>query len=75
MLAMILQIVFYGQLNWLPLQGRMDSVTLLDVPFDKVTGLFLVDTLLAGEWGAFKSAVRHIILPTLTLSATSFCRP
>jgi peptide/nickel transport system permease protein len=68
MLAMILQIVFYGQLNWLPLQGRMDSVTLLDVPFDKVTGLFLVDTLLAGEWGAFKSAVRHIILPTLTLS-------
>jgi peptide/nickel transport system permease protein len=68
MLAMILQIVFYGQLNWLPLQGRMDSVTLLDVPFDKVTGLFLVDTLLAGEWGAFKSAVSHLILPTLTLS-------
>jgi len=67
-LAMVLQIVFYGQLSWLPIQGRMDSDILLDVPFSRVTGLFLVDTLLAGEWGAFKSAASHIILPTLTLS-------
>lgn len=67
-LAMVLQIVFYGQLNWLPIQGRMDSDILLDTPFSQVTGLFLVDTLLAGEWGAFKSAVSHIVLPTLTLS-------
>ncbi len=68
MLAMILQIIFYGQLNWLPIQGRMDSILLLDAPFEKITGFFLIDTLLAGQWGAFKSAVSHIILPTLTLS-------
>ena len=68
MLAMILQMIFYGYLDWLPIQGRMDSVTLLDVPFDRVTGLFLIDTLLAGQWIAFKSAVSHLILPTLTLS-------
>lgn len=68
MLAMILQIIFYGQLNWLPIQGRMDSAILLDVPFPQITGLFLVDTLLAGEWGAFKNAVSHIILPVLTLA-------
>lgn len=68
MLAMILQMIFYGYLDWLPIQGRMDSITLLDVPFDRVTGLFLVDTLLAGQWAAFKSAVSHLILPTLTLS-------
>lgn len=68
MLAMILQMLFYGYLGWLPIQGRMDSLTLLDVPFDRVTGLFLIDTLLSGQWVAFKSAVSHIILPTLTLS-------
>ena len=67
MLAMILQIVFYGQLDWFPLQGRMDQVISLDVPFPRITGLFLIDTLLAGEWGAFKDALRHIILPVMTL--------
>jgi len=67
-LAMVLQIIFYGRLNWLPIQGRLDSIMLLDVPFAQVTGFFLIDTLLAGEWGAFKNAVSHIILPTLTLS-------
>jgi len=68
LLAMILQIIFYGQLNWLPLQGRLDSEILLDVKFPRTTGLFLIDTLMAGEWGAFKSAVLHLILPTLTLA-------
>ena len=68
LLAMILQIIFYGQLNWLPLQGRLDSEILLDVAFPRTTGLFLIDTLMAGEWGAFKSAVLHLILPTLTLA-------
>lgn len=68
LLAMILQIIFYGQLNWLPLQGRLDSEILLDVAFPRTTGLFLIDTLMAGEWGAFKSAVLHLIMPTLTLA-------
>jgi peptide/nickel transport system permease protein len=68
MLAMILQIIFYGQLSWLPIQGRIDSIILLDVPFEKITGLFLVDTLLAGEWAAFKSVAAHLVLPVLTLS-------
>lgn len=67
-LAMMLQIVFYGQLNWFPIQGRIDSSILLDDPFARITGLFLIDTLIAGEWSAFKSAVSHLILPTLTLS-------
>ncbi len=68
MVAMILQIVFYGGLDWLPLQGRIHSEILLDVPFPQVSGLFLVDTVLAGEWRAFQSALSHLILPTLTLA-------
>ncbi len=67
-LAMIMQIVFYGELRWLPIQGRLDSEIMLDVQFPRYTGFFLIDTLLAAEWAAFKSAVLHLVLPTLTLA-------
>ena len=68
MLGMLLQMTFYGGLHWLPLQGRMTSAILLDHHFPHVTGLFLVDTLLAGDWVAFRDAAAHIVLPLATLS-------
>lgn len=71
LIGMLLQMAFYGGLNWLPLQGRMDAVILLDHPFGRVTGLYLVDTLLAGQWPAFASAASHLVLPVLTLSIAS----
>jgi len=66
-LAMGLQLVFYGKLNWLPLQGRIDASILLDSPFERVTGFYLIDTLLAGNFGALWSAIKHLTLPVLTL--------
>jgi len=71
LIGMILQMVFYGWLGWFPLQGRMNVEVLLDSPFDRVTGLYLVDTLLSGQWPAFKSAAAHLVLPVLTLSIAS----
>lgn len=68
MLGMMLQMLFYGYLGWLPLQGRMTSTVLLDHPFPYVTGLYLVDTLLAGDTLAFRDALAHLILPMLTLT-------
>ena len=70
-LGLLLQMFFAGKLSLLPLQGRIDSGVLLDHAFPRVTGFYLVDTLLAGEMGAFASAVRHLILPVLTLSLAS----
>ncbi len=67
MLAMALQFIFYGQLNWLPLQGRLDAEILLDHPFERITGFYLIDTLLAGNIEALWSALRHLTLPVLTL--------
>ena len=54
--AMVMQIIFYGELGWLPIQGRLDSEILLDVQFTRYTGFFLADTLIAGEWAAFHSS-------------------
>jgi peptide/nickel transport system permease protein len=68
MLAMLLQMTFYGKLELLPLQGRMASTVLLDHRFPPVSGLFLVDTLLAGDTVAFRDALQHILLPLATLT-------
>ncbi len=69
--GMLLQMLFYGHLRWLPLQGRIGSEVLLDYPFDKVTGLYLLDTLIAGESQALASAASHLVLPVLTLALAS----
>lgn len=69
--GMLLQLLFYGILGWLPLQGRIGSEMLLDHPFPNVTGVYLVDTLLDGNWTAFISALSHIALPVFTLTIFS----
>ncbi len=64
-LGLILQLVFFRQLNWLPAGGRLDQLLL---PPPTVTGLYTIDALLAGQWDVFWSALRHIVLPAVALS-------
>lgn len=66
--GLIGQKVFYGDLHWLPLSGRL-SATL--VPPPRVTGLYLVDSILSGQWDVFKDALLHLILPASTLAIHS----
>jgi len=61
--ALLLIIVFSGNLGWTPVSGRIDLLYY----FDDVTGFMLIDSVLSGQDGAFKSAVRHLILPTIVL--------
>lgn len=61
--ALLLIIVFSGMLQWTPVSGRISLLYF----FDDVTGFMLIDSLLSGEKGAFKSAVMHLILPTIVL--------
>lgn len=61
--ALLLIIVFSGNLGWTPVSGRIDLLYY----FDDVTGFMLIDSVLSGQEGAFKSAVRHLILPTIVL--------
>ena len=71
LVGMVLQMTFYGWLSWLPLQGRMNVEVLLDYPFEKYTGIYLIDTLVTGQWRAFQSAAAHLVLPVLTLALAS----
>ena len=64
-LALMLQLLFVLQLDLLPGGGRIGMI----VPKPtSITRLFLIDSLLTGNWVAFRSALRHIILPALSLS-------
>jgi peptide/nickel transport system permease protein len=54
-------LVFYGILGWIGGPGRLDIFYVDTVP--SVTGMILVDSLLAGDMTVFKNAISHIILP------------
>lgn len=54
-------LVFYGKLGWIGGPGRLDIFYVDIVP--NVTGMILVDSLLAGDMTVFRNAVSHIILP------------
>jgi dipeptide transport system permease protein len=61
--ALLLMLVFSVNLGWTPVSGRIDVVFWIE----DVTGFMLVDALLSDEEGAFKSAVSHLILPSIVL--------
>jgi len=63
-LGLILIGFFYGRLGWLPGGARIDKFI---PPPPMVTGLFTIDSLVAGDYKAFWSSVHHLILPALAL--------
>jgi ABC-type dipeptide/oligopeptide/nickel transport system permease component len=67
-LGLVLQVIFYKHLGLLPVGGRLGT---LDIEPPRVTGAYLVDSLMAGDPSLFTSALLHLILPALTLAAGS----
>jgi len=61
--GLLLIILFSGMLQWTPVSGRISLLYF----FPSVTGFMLVDSLISGQAGAFKSAASHLILPTIVL--------
>ncbi|SFH22944.1 dipeptide transport system permease protein [Palleronia marisminoris] len=62
--ALLLIIVFSGNLGWTPVSGRIGLLYF----FEDTTGFMLIDSLLSGQSGAFRSAVSHLILPSIVLA-------
>ena len=67
-IGMMLQILFFGILQWFPLQGRYSGFYSLDSQLIYTTGFILIDSLFCGQWDLFFDALRHIALPALTMS-------
>ena len=62
--GLILILFMSNTLHLTPVSGRID---LIKYYFQPVTGFMLIDSIISGQKGAFKDAVRHLILPTIVL--------
>ena len=67
--GLLLVYVFYFLLGWAPAPiGRLDIF--YSTP-DRVTGFYLIDSLLAGDVETFRAALAQLILPVVTLAIFS----
>lgn len=65
-LALVAIHVFYFSLRLAP--PPLDRLTIGVLPPASITGLFVVDSLLTGNWAALRDALAHLWLPALTLA-------
>ena len=63
-IALLLQLVFFAKLNWLPSGGRLG---VFDTPPPKTTGLYTIDALIHGQWSTFLAAADHLVIPVTAI--------
>jgi peptide/nickel transport system permease protein len=63
-LGLIVIGLFYYQLGWFPVGGRLDTFV---SPPPTRTGLYVVDSVIALDLDALRSSLLHLVLPALTL--------
>ncbi|MBF0377080.1 MAG: ABC transporter permease subunit [Desulfamplus sp.] len=61
--GLLLILFFSVNLGWTPVSGRLSPLFWIDAD----TGFMLIDSLRSDEAGAFKSALSHLILPSIVL--------
>ncbi len=64
-LGLLMLLLFYYLLGWLPGPGQLPYY--MPRP-PRVTGMITIDSLIAGRFDAFISALRHLVMPSLVLS-------
>jgi peptide/nickel transport system permease protein len=62
-LALLLQLLFSMELRWLPLQARITGF-----PPPSITGFYVIDALLEGNFTRLGNVLAHLTLPALTLA-------
>ena len=66
--ALFLQLIFYKTLQWLPIGGRLSVEATIFDTVPNISGMLLLDCLLTGKFALFGDALRHIILPCITIA-------
>ncbi len=63
-LGLVLMLIFSLHLGWLPVSGRLT----IGIDLDAITNFYLLDAILTRNGAALRDALRHLILPAVTLS-------
>lgn len=61
--ALLAQLLFSVHLGWLPSSGRIGGFY---APQD-ITGFYVIDSIVTGNWAALESTLRYLALPAITL--------
>jgi peptide/nickel transport system permease protein len=67
-LALLMQLLFFLYLGWMPLGGRISRDVMLNNPIETITGFHLIDAAVTANWVAWKDAVWHMIMPVVVLA-------
>ena len=59
------QLVFAGELGWLPASGRASPLTTFDL--NTTTNFYVIDSIINGDWSALEDVLEHLVLPAVTL--------
>ena len=62
-LGIMLMMIFGVFLRWLPISGRIN----IAISFNRITGLYVLDSLITGNFKAFIDVIKHLILPGIAL--------
>jgi peptide/nickel transport system permease protein len=73
-LGIVLILIFFFHLGWLPGGRRIDVSVMLNHTAPPITNLLVVDGLLTGDWALVQDALRHLILPAITLAVGPLAR-
>jgi peptide/nickel transport system permease protein len=63
-LGIMLMMIFGVYLRWLPIGGRINIL----IPFHRITGFYLLDSIITGNFAALISTLRYLILPSAALA-------
>jgi dipeptide transport system permease protein len=66
-LGLILMMIFYRGLGWLPGPGRLGASDHIHV----ITGFYIVDSILDLNFGTFLDVCAHLVMPSVTLAFAS----
>jgi ABC-type dipeptide/oligopeptide/nickel transport system permease component len=73
-LGLLVLMIFYGFVNWFP-PGRLSisaSRIVYSDAFTPYTGMHTIDAVLNGSWVVLADALRHLIMPVLSLAYLSW---
>ncbi|MEQ8675838.1 MAG: ABC transporter permease [Aggregatilineales bacterium] len=62
-LGLLLIFLVGVEFGWLPFVGRLTGT----MSIERITGIYIIDAPLTGNWEGFRDALEHLVLPAITL--------